>query len=241
MNVKNFIYVKKQKVSRYLALKLSRNRSFTAMQLMLKTLKCNGMLPEKLIAIDLFGFVGTTTTMDYSDLAEHLELWEIDPYYAKEAQKNLPNAKVICGDSINAVKTGRVLRKDYNFIVIDANVSSAFADGSYESFGVFPNVLKYTANQAVIFVTIFSNVNEYIKLHLGGSTQQLDQNWLSARKDFFQLENVIDAKGIDYLKAFEKIINDQNHDLVYSQFISRNDCVGFGVFVVKKRNNLPVN
>lgn len=136
MNIKTLIYVKKQKVSRYLALKLARNRSFTAMQLMLKTLRTNKMLPDKLIALDLFGFIGTTTTMDYAHLANYLELWEIDPYYAKEA-KNLPNAKVVCGDSINAVKTGQLLRKEYNFIVIDANVSSAFADGSYESLACF--------------------------------------------------------------------------------------------------------
>ena len=234
MNIKKYIYVKKQKVSRYLALKLCRNRSFTAMQLMLKTLRTNNMLPEKLIALDLFAFVGTTTTMDYAHLTEYLEMWEIDPYYAKEAKKNLPNAEVVCGDSINAIKTGLLLRKEYNFIVIDANVSSAFADGSYESFGVFPHALNYIANEAVIFVTIFSNIKECTKLY-GGLMEQVDKNWIQARKDFFQLDNVIDARGIDYLKGFEKIIKEKNLVLIHSQFINRNDCVGFGVFVINKK------
>ena len=234
MNIKNLIYVKKQKVSRYLALKLARNRSFTAMQLMLKTLRTNKMLPEDLIALDLFGFIGTTTTMDYAHLASYLELWEIDPYYAKEAKKNLPHAKVVCGDSINAVKTGQLLRKEYNFIVIDANVSSAFADGSYESFGVFPHVLNYIKNEAVIFVTIFSNLKEYSKLY-GVSLEHLDKNWIKARQDFFQIEDVVEASGLDYLKGFERIIKQKNINLIHSQFINRNDCIGFGVFVVSRK------
>jgi hypothetical protein len=233
MNIKLFVYVKKQKLSRYLALKLSRNRAFSAMQLMLKTLQTNKMLPDKLVALDLFGFVGTTTTMDYADLAEYLEMWEIDPYYAKEAKKNIPKAEVICGDSINAVKTGKLLRKNYNFIVLDANASSPFNDGSYECVGFFEHTLNYLADQTVIFVTIFSDLGKYLNLY-GRALENVDKNWIQARKDFFQLDNVIDARGIDYLNAYEKIIRQRNLELVYSQYINRNDYVGFGVFVVKK-------
>lgn len=234
MKIKNYIYVKKQKLSRYLAIKLTRNRSFTAMQLMLKTLRINKMLPEKLVALDLFGFIGTTTTMDYAHLCDYLEMWEIDPYYAKVAKKNIPTANVVCGDSINAVKTGALLRKNYNFIVIDANVSSVFSDGSYESIGVFPHALNYAADKAVIFVTIFCNVVEMTKLY-GGSKEQIDKNWLKARKEFFQIDNVVDASGIDYLKGFERVIAEKNFELTYSQFICRNDYIGFGVFVINKK------
>jgi hypothetical protein len=233
MNLKLFIYVKKQKLSRYLALKLARNRAFSATQLMIKTLRTNKMLPEKLIALDLFGFIGTTTTMDYQHLAEYIEMWEIDPYYAKEAKKNIPKAHVVCGDSIKAVKEGNLLRKDYNFMVIDANVSSSFNDGSYESFGVFPHALNYLADKAVIFVTIFSNLKEYLNLY-GDNIDKIDKNWIQARKNFYKMENVIDARGIDYLKGFEDIILQKNLKLEYSNFINRNDYVGFGVFVVSK-------
>ena len=234
MNIKLFVYVKKKKLSRYLALKLSRNRAFSAMQLMLKTLQTNKMLPDKLIALDLFGFVGTTTTMDYAHLAEYLEMWEIDPYYAKEAKKNIPKAEVICGDSINAVKTGKLLRKNYNFIVLDANASSPFNDGSYECFGFFEHTLNYIADQTVIFVTIFSDLGKYLNLY-GRALENVDKNWIQARKDFFQLDNVIDARGIDYLNAYERVIRQRNLEILYSQYINRNDYVGFGVFVVKKK------
>lgn len=234
MNLKTYAYVRKEKLSRYLATKLSRNRSFTAMQLMLKTLETNQMLPKKLIALDVFGFIGTSITMDFQHLAEYIEMWEIEPYYAKEAKKNVPIAKVVCGDSVKAAQTGAFLRKDYNFIVIDGNSIQPFGDGSYESFGVFPYVLNHIADHAVIFVTIYSNLKKTFELY-GQSIEEADQKWLQARRDFYQMENIIDGKGIDYLKNFEKIITDKNLELVHSQFINRNDYVGFGVFVVKKK------
>lgn len=234
MNLRKFLYVKKQNLSRYLALKLSRNRSFTAMQLMLKTLESNQMLPEKLIALDLFGFIGTSITMDFQDRAEYIEMWEIDAYYSEQAKKNIPKAKVICGDSIDAVKNGKLLRNDYNFIVIDANSSSSFDDGSYESFGVFPYALNYIASKAVIFVTIYNDLKKNAALY-GQTVEQIDKDWIKARKEFFQLENVINGRGIDYIKGFEKIIVEKKMTVLYSQFISRNDCVGFGVFVVEKK------
>ncbi len=234
MSLKAFIYVKKQLLSRYLALKFSRNRSFTTMQLMLKTLDSNQMLPKELVALDVFGFIGTSITMDFQDRAGYLEMWEINTYYAKQAKKNIPKAKVVCGDSVNAAKTGGFLRTDYNFIVIDGNSSTSFSDGSYETFGVFPYVLNYIGNQAVIFVTIFNNLKKNYELY-GKGIEEADPKWLQARRDFYQMENIIDGKGIDYLKSFEEIILKKNLELVYTNFISRNDCVGFGVFVVKKK------
>lgn len=229
MKLRNYIYVKKEKFSRSLALKFSRNRSFTAMQFVLKTLQANKMLPEKLIALELFGFIGTSVAMDYQHLAEYLELWELDPHYAKEAQNNIPKANVICGNSIKAIKEGQLKKKEYNFIVIDTN-SSVFDDGSFESFGVFEPALKYITTEAVIIVTIYNNLKKFSELY----NCEIDQNWLSARQSFYKIDNVIDGRGIDYLTSFENLIRQNNLKLEFSQFISRNECVGFGVFVIKK-------
>ncbi len=91
-----------------------------------------------------------------------------------------------------------------------------------------------SAKEAVIFVTIFTNLKETVKLY-GGSLEELDKDWIKARKDFFQLDNVIDGRGIDYLKAFERVIAEKNLALIHSQFINRNDSIGFGVFVVSKQ------
>jgi hypothetical protein len=229
MKLKNYIYVKKEKFSRFLALKFSRNRSFTAMQFVLKTLQANKMLPEKLFALELFGFIGTSVAMDYQHLAEYLELWELNPGYAREAQKNIPMANVVCGNSIKAIKEGQLQRKEYNFIVIDPN-SNEFDDGSFESFSVFEPALKHLANEAVIVVTIYNNLKNFSKLY----NSEIDPNWISARKAFYSMDNVLDARGIDYLTSFENLIRKNNMKVEFSQFLSRNECVGFGIFVIKK-------
>ncbi|MBN8702787.1 MAG: hypothetical protein J0M08_06965 [Bacteroidetes bacterium] len=234
MSLKKYLYTKRQLFSRFFALKLSRERAFTALQLIIKTLQSNKYLPEKIIALEVFGFIGTSTSLDYAELTDYLELWEIDPYYAKQAQKINPNAKVICGDSVEAIANGKLLRDDYNFLVIDSNISSALNDGSYESFGVFENSLKYLAKKSVVIVTIYNNLEAFAKLY-NTSVNQLDANWITARKTFYGLDNVINARGTDYLISFEKIIAKNNFQLIQSQFISRNNCVGFGVFVLDKK------
>lgn len=231
MNFKKIYYVKKNKLSKWLAMKFSGNIAGTPMQLMLKTLTANQMLPKRLVALELFGFIGTSVTMDYEYLADYIEMWEIDPYYAKQAAKNIPKAKVVCGDSIKSIKDGGLFRNDYNFIVIDPNVFMSNYD-SYESIAVFNHALKYMAEEAVIFVGFVYNASKYIEKY-GGIEDQLNK-WLKARKDFFEIENVINGRGIDYLRGFEGIIKTNNINLVFSQFISRNDYAGFGVFVLKK-------
>jgi hypothetical protein len=234
MEFKNFIYVKKQQLSRYLALKLSRNRAFTALQLVIKTLRSNHYLPKNIIALEVFGFIGTSTALDYADLTDYLEMWELDPYFAKKAQKLNPRAKVMCGDSMEALAQGKVLRRDYNFIVIDANISSASDSSCYESFGVFENSLNYLANEAIVIVTIYNNL-EAFAANYNTTTDKLDPAWLKARKSFYQIDNVLTEKGINYLPAFEKILERKNFKVIYNNFISRNDSVGFGVFVVNKK------
>ncbi len=230
MIIKKLIYVRKSQFSKWLLSRIFKKRVGTAMQTMLQTLSANHMLPKNLIALELFGFIGTNATMDYAHLADYIEMWEIDPFFAKEAQKYIPKARVICGDSIKAISNGGLLRKDYNFIVIDPNV---FMHNyvSFESFGIFGHALKYVAKDTVIFVNIFNNVEEYIKKY--GANERIE-DWIKARKEFFAIDNVVSARGIDYLKGFEKIIKAEKLDIVYSNFISRNEYVGFGVFVLKK-------
>ena len=109
------------------------------------TLQANRQLPERIVALEVFGFVGTGTSLDYAHLADYLELWEIDPYYARRAQAINPRAKVMCGDSIEALNQGKVLRRDYNLVVIDPSPPS-FRSRTFESFPVFANALNYTAD-----------------------------------------------------------------------------------------------
>lgn len=233
MSFRKFKYIQKQRLSRYLSGLFSNNRSFTALQTVIKTLRSNHLLPEKLIALEVFGFIGTSTSLDYAPFTEYLELWEYDPYYARYAQKINPKARVMCGDSINALAEGKVFRKDYNFIVIDPNIASGTESSGYESFTCFENALRYTSDQAVIIVTIYNDLRAFASYY-NTIAEELDPSWITARKAFYGLQNVIDAPATDYLLAFEKIIQKNGYAMRYSQFISRNDSVGFGVFAIRR-------
>lgn len=232
MSFQKFKYVTKQRLSRYLSSRFANNRSFTVLQTVIKTLKANHLLPETLIALEVFGFIGTSTSLDYAHLTEYLELWEYDPYYAKYAQKINPRATVMCGDSIAALAKGKVRRKDYNFVVIDPNIASGSESSGYESFTCFENALKYTADKAIVIVTIYNDLNAFASYY-NTTADKLDANWMKARREFYGLENVVNAPGTDYLKAFEQIIKRNNKQIRYSQFFSRNDSVGFGVFAIE--------
>jgi hypothetical protein len=74
------------------------DRLVTPMQLLISTLDSRGYLPEKIIAVELFGMHGLWITKDYANICSYLELYEINPTYANFAKKFIRNAKVITGD-----------------------------------------------------------------------------------------------------------------------------------------------
>lgn len=70
------------------------------MQDVLDIITKNGIKLNNLTAVELFGRDGTWHTHEYSNMVKTLEIWEIDPSYEKELQKNFPTAKIKIVDSI---------------------------------------------------------------------------------------------------------------------------------------------
>lgn len=113
-------------------------------------LKSELLLPQKIIALELFGRCGLSTTKDYYHLTDYLELYEIDPIYAKFAGIFFKKAKVITADSIEIVKKGRLLRNDYNLVVIDNPDIPLYNENKYcEHFDLFPYLLDKVANDVI--------------------------------------------------------------------------------------------
>ena len=228
MSLKKWIYIKKQQLNRFLAVNLGRQRTQSTLQIIIKTLKANNYLPDKLIALEVFGFIGTSTAQDYIHLTAYFEIWELDPYYAKWAKKLNKSAIIMNGDSVEALKKGYMKRNDYNFVVIDPNI---YTGNSFESFDVFENTLKYIDREnCIIIVTIYNNIQILADMYCT-KLQDFDP-WLKARSAFFNMNNVINARGDDYLDAFSKIIIQNKLEVISCSFLSRNDAVGFGVFVI---------
>jgi hypothetical protein len=205
----------------------------TPMDMVILTLKAYNILPKPLIALDLFGGHGLLVTADYVPYCDYFEMWEIIPLYAKFAKRFLPKAVVNVGDSIKAVKEGKLLRRDYNFIVID-NPQGIFNEATEycEYFDLFPEIFNYIDVKKTFFVTNASlDVEEYIKTHPYFSAQ-LDK-WLKKRKEFYNM----DAKKI-YPEQLEKILRDKfkNWGVKVKKyfFIPRTSVAGFQVIEVEK-------
>ena len=206
----------------------------TPMDMALLILRAYKILPTPLIALDLFSRNGLGVTADFAPRCDYLEMWEINPKYAKFAKIFFPKAIVKIGDSIKATKEGKLLRKDYNFIVMD-NSLGIFDEtlGYCEHFNFFPEIFNYIDNKGAIFVmNVVTNVEEVI----GGqdSFTRLD-NWLKKRRNFYnkdanfrktnpeELEEIYKNKFTDWGIKTKKIF-----------YIPRNSFVGFLIIVVEK-------
>jgi hypothetical protein len=113
----------------------------TPMTQLMGALRSNDMLPERLVALELFGMHGLWHTRDYVRHCASLELYEINPTYAAYAARTLPNTEVVVSDSIAAVKADTLRKLKYNFIVADNPIRAPFGDGYAEHFDLFPEVL----------------------------------------------------------------------------------------------------
>src|SRR5688500_10322437 len=94
-------------------------------------LKTSGYLQEKINALELFGMYGLYVTKHYAHLCEYVELWELEPTFAKFARKfSDKNVHVIEGDSVNAVRDQQIKGK-FNFLMIDNPLVSPYGPALY--------------------------------------------------------------------------------------------------------------
>ncbi|MDR4506268.1 MAG: hypothetical protein MRK01_15960 [Candidatus Scalindua sp.] len=208
-------------------------RLMTPMDMAILTLQAYNHFPSTLIALEVFGMHGLWLTSDYAHLCNYLELWEVNPKYAKYAGKFLPNANVKVGDSINAIKTSQLLRNDYNFIVIDNPISGFYGSKKYcEHFDIFPSLIDSVAGKAVIIMNLVIDMEGVIKRY----PVPLN-DWLVRRKEFYSLRNDNDVKKLEINNAIN-IYRDKfigwKVTVEETFFIPRNKIVGFLVLVINK-------
>jgi len=176
----------------------------TPMDMVILALQTYGILPQNLTALELFGMHGLWVTVDYAYLCNYLELWEINPTYCKFAQKFLPKATVKIGDSIDAVKKGKLLRDDYNFIVIDNPIGGTFGSGKYcEHFDIFPALIKRVAGRSIFIITTVLDTGAIVNRYPSVSIE----NWLIRRKEFYGIKNEAEIRKIGVNKLKELYIN----------------------------------
>jgi len=208
----------------------------TSMDIVVLTLQVCKLLPKPLIALEVFGKHGLGVTRDYAHLCDYLELWEIDTIYAKFARKFLPEAVVKIGDSIDAVKTGKLLRNDYNFIVIDNPIVSFFGSGNYcEHFDLFPALLKRIADKSILIMNVVVDmkaiVNNFPYISL--------KNWTIRRKEFYQKnedKEVIEPNVETMINLYKKIVSEEDFTITNAFLVPRDTCMVVLVIVLKRNS-----
>jgi len=161
----------------------------TPLESTFRQLELRRLLPEPLIALEVFGGTGLYKTVDLLPRCEHITHLEISEALIHHAKKVLPVEKTafLNEDSIEAVRKGTLHRRDYNFIHID-NSPGSFGPGYCENFELFPQVLDYMADEGVLVFNVFLDIRDMDP----GST------WLSRRKAFFGLGEGDDPRCVEY-------------------------------------------
>lgn len=125
----------------------------TPMEAAMRILHLEGLLPDPLVALDLFGKMGIMKTLEYAPFAQSIEFYEVNGPFAAQARRILPADQVTVrvADSVAAVQNGTTLRSDYSFVVMD-NPVDLYGDGYCENFDLFPAIFDRLAPRSALVV-----------------------------------------------------------------------------------------
>ena len=149
-------------------------------------------------AIELFSRDGTLHTKYYANKIASLDAWEIDTQWEIELRKNLPNATIIIGDSIDYILNSKN-KTTYDLIVIDAplnnfgETNNSINTGAFcEHFDIIEHIGNLIDKKAIIIFNVNIKPFNYDKWPL-----------LKKRRDEFYGENVDTSNlKIDFLLDF---------------------------------------
>jgi len=128
----------------------------TPVDAVFRSLEIRSLLPDPLVALEVFGRQGLWKTLDYAHRCAYLEHYEIHRPHSDLARRVLPpdRSVVVCADSIAAVRSNTLRRSDYSFVLIDS-FPSCFGDGYCEFFDLFPHIFRHLAPRAVLVINAF--------------------------------------------------------------------------------------
>jgi hypothetical protein len=194
----------------------------TPMTNLLGTLRAYDALPDRMTALELFGMHGLWHTRDYARHCASLEVYEIEPVFARYAARTLPNTEVVPTDSIRAVKTRALKRSSYNFIVAD-NPLKPFGDAYVEHFDLLPDLFDYVDDEGVVIVNLLS---EQVPLS--------DEHARRRQAFYGHLHPAIDDAVVTYRDQAESV----GVHLTGAVFTYRNAAMGY-LTLICRRGRLP--
>lgn len=155
----------------------------TPIEATFRHLELRGLCPAPVIALEVFGGTGLFKTIDLAKRCQHITFFELSESLIHHAKKLLPRDRTVFlnQDSIQAVRSGQLPRRDYNLIHIDNSIGRF---GVYcENFDLFPAVVDCLGDHGTLVFNVWLDVRD----------QKPDAEWLARRKAFFGLGDGDDA------------------------------------------------
>ena len=140
----------------------------------------NGVVLDKLDALEMFARDGTWHTTFYANKVKSLEVWEVDGKWYESLKKNLPTAKIEIKDSIETLQEHDDLPK-FNFIMMDNpmntfGITEKSEENPYcEHFDVIRQIPKIIGNEAIVVFNVNRKPFDYEKY----------PSWQKRRQEFY--------------------------------------------------------
>jgi hypothetical protein len=171
-------------------------------EILFNILEVEGFAPKAMRGLDLFGKYGLWMIRDYLHRCESLDLWEINPNYARLARRLGSKVKVFCGDSIAAVRSNDPRLGKYNLIVADTP-AGPFGPNYCEHFDLLPTLFTYLEPDGGLLILNFLAKlradldKETARLHTHRRTQFYGRDTLTPRRAMRTYERYAKDAGLD--------------------------------------------
>ncbi len=148
-------------------------------------------------ALDIFAREGDWQSFRLNNKVKSLEAWEINEEFIPNLKKNLPDAKVICQDSIQFINNN-----DYNkfdLLIVDNGLNCYGPNRMYcEHFDFIHNIKNVVWQDSFIIFNICRKPFNYSNY----------PDWINRRNKFYQVEDSSDL-SLEFFETFyKKLFND---------------------------------
>lgn len=192
-----------------------------------RILEIEGFACQGLRGLEVFGMHGLWVVKDYLRRCDTLDLWEINPKYARFACRLGPSVKIICGDSVKAICTHDPRIGRYDLIHIDSP-QIPFGPGYCEHFDLFPHVLSHlhSTRGGLLVINFLGNTRSDIEPHS-------IMTHARRRREFYGTESLTPRTAI---AAYQRYAEGVGLDIVYHCVIPKNSLVYNIGMVLKPRS-----
>ena len=197
-------------------------------------LEKRGITLEKLNTLEMFARDGTWQTTFYANKVKTLEVWEVDPIWEKDLEKNLPKAKIRILDSIKNIQTNEKISK-FDLVMID-NPMNIYGDKNKdlknmycEHFDVIKNIYKIINKESIIIFNVNRHPFDYEKFPI----------WKNRRDKFYRNKDTGDLTQDFLFNFYEKLFKKINLRTLFRFSIdrelnNRKDTVYYFVYKLEK-------